>query len=805
MKTEFPELSQQTCWFLENERVRLAVEKSTGWIRSMAFKPSGVDLFQIKRQNIPGYLGYLRVYDQRDDRWYNGLKDPCRVRATKRGNKVTIAKRFAGAPFELKITLALDGFGLLWQAEARKTRRSVPDRSLRIGFNLPLQAGWHVWAPCRDGDFVFDGMDDFNFNHLQVSYVSPRDIILPMVSHTSREADAGYSMLLPLDAPVPMATFQFENGDKGFNWGYAAKPLQSLQTLECLQSYIGLVGNRPAKAQVHVLFHGGDWRLGLEQVYRRYQPFFDPDSPEIYDAEGVFLCGGIEVGHDTASHTALGLKTLEVHGHFSFYGDYFQEGRDRWLRISTLERLYHKWRKEGKEKDAYEVWNWVNAHTPEEIAAELGVADAASLYHTRADIKAQLAKIADAGICPFWYFNYSDGFRPVAEERWPDALCRTPEGDPIPSGWHMCHNLNPDLSTSFGKFCLESAKKILAEYPELKGFFLDCFRHYEIDFAHDDGITVVDNRPAYSVNFAYDELTRRIKEHMKSLSSEGQLPAGVIPSLSRNLSSPDPKRDVSASLGMTGGRHGRDASASLGMSAGQPAPRRPLSLFANKPQSIRSMRHVDGVLLEGDGDISEEKYFWACIAKPMFFMWTSTKADTDENLRRCVLHGCFPTIARDGRPHDELAAHYARYLPLYELFRRRVLCFEPDPLRVPRGARGKLYTVPDGYVAGIITPLIDSADEVRYARTPYALFRVNRGWDIGRVGIMYPGDRELRDAPFKFNGAILAVPMPEYKNCAAVKLFVTGSTGRPIGPERFTGPADFCGDPESSFQDIGRR
>jgi len=750
MSITFPPLDARRCWFLRNGQVTLAIDKATGWIRSMAFQPSGVDLFQIKRQNIPGYLGFLRVYDQRDDRWYHDLKDPCRVRAAKRANMVTLTKRFAGAPFELKVTLALDDFGVLWQIEARKASRRVADRSLRVGFNLPLQAGWHVWAPCRDGDFVFDGMEDFNFNHIQVSYVSGRDIILPMVSHTSRDLDVGYSMLLPPDARVPMATFQFENGDKGFNWGYAEKPVQSLQTLECLQSYIGLVGDRPMRAAVRVLFHGGDWRLGLEKVYRRYQAFFDPDSPEIHDSEGVFLCGGIEVGHAPKAHTALSLKTLEVHGHFSYYSDYFQEGQDRWLRINTLERLYHKWRKEGKEKDACQVWDWVNRHTPAEIAAELGVADVESLYHTRADIKAQLAKIAGAGISPFWYFNYTDGFRPVAEERWPDAICRTPQGDPIPSGWHMCHNMNADLSTSFGRFCLESAKKILAEYPQLKGFFLDCFRHYEIDFAHDDGITVVDNRPAYSVNFSYDDLTRKIKEHMRSLG-------------------------------------------------------RPLSMFANKPQSLRSMRHVDGVLLEGDGDISEEKYFWACIAKPMFFVWTSNRTNTDENLRRCVLHGCFPTIARDGRPHEELVAHYARYLPLYEPFRRRVLCFEPDPLRVPRGARGKLYTVADGYVAGIITPLIDSADEVRYARTPYALFRVKRGWDVGRVGVMYPGDQTFRDAPFRFNGSIIAVPMPGYKNCAVVKLFVTGESGKPIGPERFTGPIDFCGDPESSFQDIARR
>jgi len=204
--------------------------------------------------------------------------------------------------------------------------------------------------------------------------------------------------------------------------------------------------------------------------------------------------------------------------------------------------------------------------------------------------------------------------------------------------------------------------------------------------------------------------------------------------------------------------------------------------------------------------VYEEKYFWASIAMPNFFMWTSNRHSTDENLRRAVLHGCFPKVGKDPDMTDaEQLALYRKYLPLYEAFRRRVLCFEPDPLRVPRGARGKLYTVPDGYVAGICTPTVDSDTEVKHARTPYALFRVKRGWDVGKVGVMYPGDKTWREVKFKFNGSIIAVPLRRYKNCAVVKLFVTRRTGKRIGPEKFTGPIDFCGDPESSFQDISDR
>ncbi len=761
-RISFPEATRENCWFLDNRSVTVAVEKSTGFIRSLYFKRRKVDLFGIRRQNIPGYLGYVRVYDEREGRWYDDTRHRFRlVRAAKRGNRITLTKRFAGAPFVLTITLSLDADGLTWDVQAAKANARVADRSLRVGFNLPLQAGWNVWAPCANGEFTFDGMDDFCINHVQVSYVSPRETILPMVSHYHKELDVGYSMLEPIDAKVPAAKFQFENGEKGFNWGYATKPPQSIQTLEALNYYIGLVGARPMKTRIRVLFHEGDWRPALGQVYRMYREYFDPDSQDIYDSEGVFHCGGVQVADDTTFYKRLGVKTLEVHGHFSYYGDYFQDGKDRWLSLFATESLYKKWRGTPQEKDAYGVWEWIRTHDDQEIAAELadvprapGEGPDKPIHHAREDIKRRLAKIARAGIHPFWYFNYTDGFRPVVERNWPDAICRDADGQPMPSGWMMCHNMLADTATSFGKFCERSIRKILAEYPWLRGFFLDCFRHFEVDFAHDDGVTVVGHRPAYSVNASYDELTRRIKQHMRA----------------------------------TG---------------------RPMSLFANKPQTIRSMRYVDGVLLEGGGDVHEEKYFWACIAKPVFFMWTSNQFSTDENLRRAVLHGCFPKMTKEafGGPaaYRKAVALYDKYLPLYEPFRRRVLCFEPDPMRVPRGARGKLYTVADGYVAGIMTATIDQGDKVRYGRTPYAMFRVKRGWDVGKVGVMVPGDRKFRKAPFKFNGTVIAVPLEAYNNCAVVKLFVTRKTRKRIGPEKFTGAIDFCGDPESSFEDISDR
>ena len=92
-----------------------------------------------------------------------------------------------------------------------------------------------------------------------------------------------------------------------------------------------------------------------------------------------------------------------------------------------------------------------------------------------------------------------------------------------------------------------------------------------------------------------------------------------------------------------------------------------------------------------------------------------------------------------------------------------------------------------------------------WGKTPYALFRVARGHDVESVGVLHPGDGDWRSAKFKFDGTFIAVPLPEYVNCAVVKLFVKGKSGKAIGPDRFHQRERMCGDPESSFEDISER
>jgi hypothetical protein len=739
---------------LENRDVSIAVERKTGWIRSLVFKAKQVDLFQQLRQGIPGYIGGLKIYDEREEKWFNDLNDPFTVSDVRqRGNRITFTKKFRGAAFKLFVTLLLEQDAFHWEVKAEKNSSHAPDRSLRVHFQWPLIAGWDVWAPAYNGEFAFDGMTSFEYMHIQVPYVSNKEVILPMISHFSKKLDVGFSILEPMDAKVPAAKFQFANGEKCYNWGAMQKDIRAVPVLETVNYYIGLVGKRPMHTKIMMMFHEGDWRPGLGKVFKRWKEFFVPTSDTIYKNEGTFTCESVRTSDELKRCKDFGIKTLEVHGHFEDYCDYYQAGKDSWLTNWAKEGYYQK---TGCTLTPQQLDAFFATHTDDEICDAMkgqvsldpNVAHRLVRLH-RADARARLAKLAKAGIGCYWYFNYTDGYRPRVEKSWPDSIARNENGAYQPSGWFNCHNMNADPRWSFGKHMIRDARRIFETYPALAGFFLDCFRHYEIDFAHDDGVTVVNHKPAYSMNFSYDDVERKIKSYM-------------IP--------------------------------------------RKLGSFANKPQSIRSMRWTDGVLLEGDGDFNEEKYFWACISKPLFFMWGSDKKPMDENLRRSVFHGCYPKYAFDNkRTYEQNKAHFARYLPLCAQFKRRTFCFERDPMRVPAGSRGKLYTIGNDYIAGIMSEFLTTEDKVKYAKTPYAVFRVARGADVGRVGVMTPGDTKWRIVQHRFDGTFVYVPLDGYKNCAAVRLFVTRNTGRKIGTAQFREGVDYCGDPESSFCERNER
>ncbi len=759
---------------LRGDEAELHIDLSSGAIVSAAKSGGADDIFKILRGGIPSYSGQIRIYDELDDAWYSDSECLCKTDLLKTApSHASFRKQYKSAPFVLFITISYEKGFFKWRVEAEKLSSKVPDRSLRVYYKMPAIPGWHIWAPCKGGEkIVFDGLTTFNFEYSQNSWVSDTDIILPMMSHFSPELDFGFSMLNPIHERIPASRFFYSNAEKGFNWGSMVKNPARSPHLEACNYYIGLVGKRRLATELDLCFHEGCWRPALKKVFSRWNEYFVPNNDKINDDDGVFHCHGIG-NMDVQTFAKSHLKFVEVHEHFEFYGEYHHGTKKKWFRNQHREALWRVFGGNSKSgKNDSEIDEWVKSKSDREIAAEIikdkrfqkhpdyffcsysgrtlppDVSKWSNaevdefLYHTKERISKVLDLMKKLGMRPYWYFNYTDGTRKLMDAKFSDSRTQGEKGEFLSSGWMMCHNMNSDPKFSFGASLIKESDRILRDYPQLDGFFLDCFRHYEIDFAHDDGVTVVNNKPAYSMIFSYDEVNEIVKKKL----------------LKKKLCS-----------------------------------------FANKPQTIRMMRWVDGMMLEGSGDQFEEKYYWSAVAKPIVFLWGDTGTPDDENYRRSVLHGCYPKMV--ARTAKDIAL-LERYMPLFAQFNRRVICFDPDPIRAPKGSRTKIYTVGSDYLASIVNTDIDGDCVVKHKNPPYAVFRVKRACDVSKVGIMYPGDKEYSFPETKFDGAFIYVPMEKYTNCAVIRLFVTKNTGKKPERKLFKSSSSCCPDPESAFTSL---
>ena len=216
--------------------------------------------------------------------------------------------------------------------------------------------------------------------------------------------------------------------------------------LEAMNYYIGLVGDRPMSTKIMMMFHEGDWRPGVGKVFKRWNEFFVPANPTMYEHEGYFAgchmgpLGRRQKGGDFSDFNVGPwvkgkVKTFECHVHFEYYCDYFQDGKDRWLDLGVYEGLYRKWGSKNSRPGGLRLGavatrrrrSWPNSTARSPRTTRRKQAEAA-IYTTRQAMKEQVNCLADAGISPFWYFNYTDGFRPIVEKRWPDAISRNEDG-----------------------------------------------------------------------------------------------------------------------------------------------------------------------------------------------------------------------------------------------------------------------------------------------------------------------------------------------------------------------------------------
>ena len=114
----------------------------------------------------------------------------------------------------------------------------------------------------------------------------------------------------------------------------------------------------------------------------------------------------------------------------------------------------------------------------------------------------------------FLYYNTTESEYWYAQQNFSKSIAKS-EDDQTIAAWRgreypsqrACWLMNSDPTTGFGRHMADEAKQMVQSYPDAAGFFWDVYgRSYMFDFAHDDGITMVNNKPAYYPEFMYRRL-----------------------------------------------------------------------------------------------------------------------------------------------------------------------------------------------------------------------------------------------------------------------------------------------------------
>ena len=351
--------------------------------------------------------------------------------------------------------------------------------------------------------------------------------------------------------------------------------------------------------------HEGCWRPGLEFIINRYKEFFYPVNDQVWQHHKAFAITNPFTL--TESVDALPIAWSEIHNHFPYYSNY---------------------------APTEESWDSVVLHDYPELAAEVPE------KITPERINKHIDYLHKRNIKAMLYIQVSgDCLIAPAEEFFAEDTAKDEAGK-LMLTWKECCFVNASKGSKFGEYINQMIDRFLAMYPEIDGVFLDQLCYQAIDFAHNDGKTAVNDKPAaeYGVSYAYN-----------------------LEKLSRLL-------------------HGADK-----------------FIWANGPFDIEVARWCDGVMSEGTSGISEtHKYL--CVRKPLLVHTYPTDVFKTESMFRYVLlsgasysYGGSSTLRQTPVQSEEVQKLFAEYKFLADSLLGAEILLSANPFKLPPMCRGEIF------------------------------------------------------------------------------------------------------------------
>jgi len=631
-------------WRLTGGNLVLELDSDSGCLRSL-------EVVSGKPFMWSAFSGNVTVRDDLLRREFD-RRDMENIRIRQENDTLIVESHCKYAPWMLEEIYKLEKDAIRW--DAKLILDAGDFRSCAITYNLPWPQPLYpmkFWAARDDMPSAPHRFAEIALEYGEIT----SGILMPALCSYLEKENVGLLVTMPFDFKTPR--FRFLSGYREAD-------------LRMQFDRMALAPKTTARASLLFRGTGGAWRPALGWLYERFQQYFDPRSSNIHDLWGGHVSGFAHVSDDEVTvMKELGLKWYEQHGHFAAYGNYHPEG-------------IKQWRSGHHRKD------------DTMLSVEL--------------IKSTMKLLKDSDIAVFPYIQVTgDGATESLDPSFMDSRIRDLRGNTF-SAWPGTVVMNSDPSLPFGKDISRQIDGMISRYPEMDGVFLDQGCYNFLDTAHDDGITAINNKPAYMTGFNYDT-------HLEHLSS---------------LLHPDK------------------------------------SIIANAPYGIGMMKYIDAFMAEGSDWLCDHMQYYS-LAKPMFFlMYESNDCDIELMFQRCLIYGAGFTSYAKAAPSVDL---YKKYVPLVEKLYRRRWVFDSNPIELPTGVQGNLFSKPEG---GLIAGVAGTMSRLQ-GRTPpdrSVLVRTKGVEEVKEVVLHQPGEKE-RKIGFGHEAGAIQFDLPGNMVAGVIEIF----------------------------------
>jgi len=442
----------------------VAVDRATG--RAVSIRVAGEEMARSHPAGSERPFGFVEVVDLRDGRRYTPIHvastvSGWKLEATGSSKALRFTQQYESAPFSIAHTLSQSPAGIRWEVSLRLLEGQRQNRSVEVAWMLPLPFGWRFWGPNDTVSYRTNGVSPYQYVYAHTDH-APYATIIPLVGVWGRRG--GAAVFSPPDArkvQIIMSVYTQTISDPPNG---VFRKVEDLQMLRVAHHMIGLRPGRELRLAICLAGCRPDWRAVMGHYVNCYPELFEP-IPEARKYEGMYGITNASrlKGQSVDSFKAQGITALEVHGHFPEYGVY--------VTPEALENPDLRW--------------YCKPHR----VAELSLADN----------RRSLEKLLAAGVAPFMYFYNVHADAETIRRRFASDMMRNEQGRPNIQ-YHTQPALRAQPDSPFGEHLLRQMDLMLRAYPKMPGLFVDNFTIQWLDFANDDGLTMVHHRPAYDMN-----------------------------------------------------------------------------------------------------------------------------------------------------------------------------------------------------------------------------------------------------------------------------------------------------------------